>query len=936
MTTRDGMLRTGMISSKLSSLLPSDSVSSSSWLQSRTMTQKQVFGSSFYRLLIFSIENNFAGLEDVPIGAVLEFMQQDPQIRAQLLRYLQMTPRNVSKVLAEKLIRAAIEICNASIVTDLLETGFVNPNEIVCWDEADRYTAVERSAMLGSIEVTKALFLAGADIEKTVSNWPRGALSLAVGIPWRDSICDIKLVKTLLDYGAKVDVDTVRSAVEQKDTDLIEMLMSKISPLDHSAYFQTYFEKDPRVAIEPFIARLVRLGDSDVATKFIVLLVEACSQTSCGTCAHSNPRTFRDALTNAAKRGNSKLVAFLLNYTIDEGPSLAGAIHSGREDIIDLLLERVANVDSPACTIGEPRITTPLAEAIRADNTELIHELERRGALSQISEESRFKAAIFAASEVGNLITVQRFLQMAPHMNGNALTPALSVSIKEGHENVALTLLKAGAEVNDGVGYTEDGYGLPLHEALRQKNKTLVYKILDCDVDVCELWGKTDGQNSFVDAAIQWGDLSIIQDLIQMNAFSDDVSRSMAIVAAVKANNKSLVEFFVKEHAFSDDDIRKRAIVAAVEAKNKSLIEFFVKEHGVKLETSQKLGASPLAIAVNDNDVDMMQYLLDLGAEPACSQAFDQVVISKKAMDRKEVLAVLLRAFRAKYPLGKKGFGSVALQVALDQEDFEMVGMLLEAKFDVNTRFCTDRFEFGCDSISAFGSAIEYFGGLRLDIITRLISAGGDTKGVTSTISAKVDPINIRWRGSASKIVWSQQTALLQAIGTKSKALAELLINAGADFKIAARLRIKRTPLQYACEVGACEIVELLLQKGVDVNEAPALRGGGTSLQLCAIGGYCKIAEKLLSHGADINAAPSEWDGRTALEGAAEHGRMHMLLLLWDAADHKRFSPDQCTRAMELAKENGHIACSDLLWEFSSAGQDLIMSEPFDRWTSFG
>ena len=156
----------------------------------------------------------------------------------------------------------------------------------------------------------------------------------------------------------------------------------------------------------------------------------------------------------------------------------------------------------------------------------------------------------------------------------------------------------------------------------------------------------------------------------------------------------------------------------------------------------------------------------------------------------------------------------------------------------------------------------------------------------------------------------------------------DFFINEGADVHRAARLGLKRTPLQQASEAGALDVVEHLLEKGVDVNEAPALRGGGTSLQLCAIKGYCGIADKLLKLGADIHAAPAETNGRTALDGAAEHGRRDMLMLFRDATAPKGFTSEQCSRAAKLAEENGHIACHDFLVELSRTGQGFVLPTP--------
>ena len=585
---------------------------------------------------------------------------------------------------------------------------------------------------------------------------------------------------------------------------------------------------------------------------------------------------------------------FLLDYTTDKGSPLVGAVRGGRKDIVKLLLEKGANIDAPKCNIDGPfsSITTPLAEAIRADNNELMRDFEYRGALSHINEKGRFGAAIYAASEVGNLTYAQRLLQMVPDMDGKILALALSVSIREGHEEIALTLLKAGANVNsqrtrfnhspramyNPSPRASDPVGPPLLEALRRRSKILVHMILERDVNIIAPKGIPVSEIRFLEEAARWGDLTVIKDLVSMGADVNNFSRETPVTAAVRARNKPLVDLLVKEH-------------------------------GAQLNVSCG-GKSPLEAAISNKDIDMFKYLLDLQADPSCSWAFRKAV----SLDR-ETLAMFLTAFRAKYPAGKKGFGEEALQAALAEEDVEVIDMLLEAKLDVNAIVDMKK----DDMESALGMAIRKYGGRNLDIVKKLLSAGGDPNSVVSITSYRFP-----------HTVWPRRTALMEAIRTKSKALVELLIDAGADIHRAARLGLKRTPLQHACEVGSIEIVELLLEKGADVNEAPAIRGGGTSLQLCAIKGYAGIADKLLKHGADVHAPPAEKNGQTALEGAAEHGRLTMLKILWDAAVPKRFDSELCTRAMKLAEENGHIACCEFLRGLCLIAQEFIMPESFD------
>ena len=870
----DALLVGETIGLRLASLLISDDVSSNFLLRSRTAARHQIFGSSIYGSLILSVENNFAGLDGVPTRAILEFLEQGPQMRSQLSKYLQALPMNISEAVAKNLIRAAIENCDASMVSELLRTGLVTPNDIVCSVDRWRYTAVERSAMLNSFEVTKVLLIAGADIDKTYHTDPnlgKGALFYALQQWGECSPVDMQLVNMLLDHGAEARMYHAAITVRRQEPVLIKAIMSKISPSDHRYAFDTYEHGPPSIMEDA-----VRLLDSELATTIIMHIVQACYQTNCGKCSEAYPKCLLKSITLAAKRGHSRLVAFLVNYVTDKGPPLTAAVRSGKRDIIELLLEKGANPDAPVCSIDEDDHfpTTPFAEAIRAKNDELICYFHGLGATTHISEGGRFEAAIYAASEAGKLAYVNEFLQMAQNMDGKYLSSALCISIKKGREEIALTLLKAGAEVNY-QGYSQadrpsGNHCSALDEALHQKNKSLVLRIMECDLIVAD---------SSMGAAAKWGDISIIKNLLSMGA---DINGYVA---------------------FMDE----AAITVAVKAKNRPLVDFLV-QNGARLDVPATGHPSPLMAAISNEDVDMMQYLLDLGADPSCSRA-----INEAAKEGGEILAIILDAVRIKFPMSKKGLGAEALQSAIEKDDVELTDILLEAQFDVNTIIGTQL----DDSFSALGTAIKKTTGNSLDIIRKLLLAGGDPNSIVS--SAYYPQPN--WQLS---IVWPRRTALLQAVITKSKPLVELLIDEGADIKRAARLGIKRTPLQQACEVGAMEIVDLLLEKGVDVNEAPALRGGATSLQLCAIKGFCGIAEELLKRGADVHAVPPEVNGRTALDGAAENGRLDMLMLLWDATAHKRFSSEQCSHAIKLAEENGHIACRDLLRQLDLTSRPLF------------
>ena len=162
-------------------------------------------------------------------------------------------------------------------------------------------------------------------------------------------------------------------------------------------------------------------------------------------------------------------------------------------------------------------------------------------------------------------------------------------------------------------------------------------------------------------------------------------------------------------------------------------------------------------------------------------------------------------------------------------------------------------------------------------------------------------------------------TALLEA-ASQSPMMVQLIYSLGARVNCKVELGITRTPLQLATELGSYEIVEFLIRHcDADVNAEPCIWDGRTALQLAASLCFVQIAELLLRYGADINAPRGKYEGRTAFEGAAEYGRIEMLLFLSHNGLHLRLDREQACRAMELATKNGQPAASELVKTISES-----------------
>ena len=847
--------------------------------------------SKFFTLLIFAMANNYAGLNSVPIDKIMEYLKRQTSTR--LLQHVLSTPGPESEAFAEKLFQAAIWMEDARIVKVLLQKGLV-PHDLVCVYDGSKYTPLEYSSMTRNVAITRLLLDAKLDVNKSVAGEEHsgGAINCAIIRPLRHSEHPRELVHMLLDAGGKFSWSLLRPWILRGNQEVFDLL------LDNSFKTKTY-----KQAWNQFVLMLMGECDNAMATRTITKLLKAGD-----TIDHRVPstihRNFGVTLDIAAERGNLELVQLLLrsrvSFTLG---TLTSAIRSKNKELIRFLLDNGADVvafDESAHELWyndglhHSRAPSPLSEAIRWGDAEILDLLEEKGAWSRIVNEGttqgEFEDVLIAASVRGQLTTVQKLLNYRPpNAHGEDLSDALVAAICAKEEAVVLTLLDAGADVN--VGFYEpskidaaviEGFdsasgidaemkkkfheyrfrrGPALLEALLQRNKQLVRLILDADV---ALRGAT-----LLEAAVEWGNLSIIKELISMGNYVGGPALEVSV--------------------------RKRDINCTQ----------------LLLDAGVEVSSEALKAAVTNNDIEMVEYLFSVGADPADSDALFHALPQGLPMIER-----LLTVFARSYPRGKSEYGWSTLQKAIRDGNLVLVEILLDAKIGLKSglreRDTSNDFDFDIDLdgkiITLLKTAITQQHATSLTILQRMLDEIGNPNIVVQALEY---------------YPYHRETALLVAINTKDIQKVQLLVDAGADLNWPATSGFNRTPTQKAAEIGSYEITQLLIDKGGLVNNEPAVRGGATALQLAAIGGYIGIAELLLENGAHVNAPSAKLYGRTALEGAAEHGRIDMLKLLWNVG--AKFHGDEYETALQLAKENGHMATRRYLESLYSSPEMISM-----------
>lgn len=854
---------------KLRSLLPSSATAEYS-VDSRISVD--FLCSTYLRLLIFSTVNSFAGLDDFPLDCLVYYLQEKANTFLPRIRSL---PWLIVKALTGNFFQAAVNAGNNHVVEILLQdwATSIGANKQVFVNGDQRYTALQRSCQLHHVSVARVLLRHGIDANQMIqrfgqSDW--SPLELAIGCDKEKSDnpprAPPELVLLLVENGANFGYSLLRHVIMRKQLQVLEILLHKlveVSPVD--------------LLLFGFFHNALDIADSEMAMRVIDLILQSNIDLNYGFSMIKGCKEKKYLIEIVAQKGNVDAVQKLFDAgAVMTKDMLSYAIRSGVMVLIDSLLAKGASIDSVVTLKVEGQSTidsTPLAESIRLGVPELTQLLKSKGALERITEERRFKAAIQAASEVGNVNFIRLLTDIDPDLRKFEDKEFLWHAITGDHEEASVLLINHGSRI-------QRGGNLPttcsLTEAVKRGRSLLVRKILNAEPEgrPRRLWSSSPLQ-----IAIKSGDFSLIQDLIAAGTdvstphLPTEILNQTPLSAAVERNDVDLVALLIKNGA----EINFTSIL--------------FPDHETVLETAVRTGRA-----------SMIYKILSYGADPCDSRALLAATQSNKS-----ITLLLLKEFRKRYPLGRPGYGVRVLGNAIKDNDFDLIKLLLEHNVDTSGYIKDFEFEDHRDTWKTpLAIAIESNEGTRLQAADLLLQAGVNPDSL------------VRWHADSRR-----ETALLVAIKLKSIQMVKFLLDSGANVNFPATMGVKRTPLQQAAEVGDMDMIQTLMSHGARVNDAPAYIGGATALQLAAIGGYIGVAEFLLQAGADLYASGATVHGQTALEGAAEHGRFDMVKFLinagvWNAGDNYRCSE----KAMRLARNHGHGAVVDLLRSSLLPGED--------------
>lgn len=299
-------------------------------------------------------------------------------------------PSPATRTFLDVIFKASIEAKDERALKQLLEHRLVDVNAPLFTSGEDQQTPIGRAASLQAYSLIETLLHYGADVNKTHARImaDRSALTIFIGsfhdrviinltsgrIPVTSNIT--KTVDLLVKAGVRVTLDDLKEAGRLFATyEIASRLSLAILPSEHRGFFQG--SRHP-YRLDSHIATTAQYSDDTQASQIIRNMIDLCKADCCGKCLVSHASHVEDAALEAAKLGHLKVVRLFINHVRLSTTIFCAAIRSRNKDLIDLVLFFKPDLNpQPRWADNGYELTSPLAEAIRVGNEELIQYLVR-------------------------------------------------------------------------------------------------------------------------------------------------------------------------------------------------------------------------------------------------------------------------------------------------------------------------------------------------------------------------------------------------------------------------------------------------------------------------------------------------------------------------------------------------------------------------------
>lgn len=661
---------------------------------------------------------------------------------------------------------------------------------------------------------------------------------------------------------------------------------------------------------------------------------------------HAIGAKFDHAAAGLVEIEDPEFLAFVLSTLEPEslkgepgGCLLQSTVRTQNIAAAELLIQAGAKVN---VSLPKEEPTTPLWEAIRCANFEMVKCLVRAGA--DVNRRSYATDADYASTPLALAVyqkdkrIVQYLLDQNVAIEGFVYgSPLLQYAAEKAPGVYKLLLKKSGTVpvITAGQLVKAADSDVQLLSDFLSPRPQVSKRMLEEAMVVALRRGRTRAVVNFLDYGVD------------PNGSHLPESRSRPLtVAATALDNPSLRLQYVDLLIHAGADVNIDGLLGAIILDDGGT-PVVSKLINAGLDLTQ-YGPPATEMAVHYWNRDLLVLFVDRGMPV---NSYGHRVTPFQAVALRQSLELLQYFFRKGAEVNKPAFpvrGYTALQAAAMACSIENIQFLLSVGADINAPPAVT------GGVTALEATVrpeeDFFNGIDDDALLYCEEQYKEEEGVSETF------IFLLGEGAAvNRPDGSSSPLLHDIIEREDTHLLKLALEAGANtthqWPVQYSSRCERTPLQLAAEMGqveavklllghqadpnalpahwhgmtalqaaassetACmETVELLLTAGAAINADPAALGGITALQGAAIKGHFQIAMLLIEKGANVNAPPAIEDGRTAVEGAAEHGRLDMVQMLLNAgAIGDVIRKTGLKKAISLARKNRQFHVVDLL-----------------------
>ncbi|KAK2747100.1 hypothetical protein FQN57_002355 [Myotisia sp. PD_48] len=569
-------------------------------------------------------------------------------------------------------------------------------------------TALQAAASTGGIESVKLLINSGAAVNASPS--PKGGMTALQAAIYRED-SDIEVVKILLKAGANVNATSDESrgltaldaALKFRHTDIAQLLL----------------EEDANISPSALVKAVRKL---DIEMVFLLLSNGANPNTS-GCEEGLNP------LPQAARLGSINLVQVLLKWKADVNmpeyaygrrTALQAAAEYGSLEVVEVLLQAGADVNAPASMCGRTSTSmcggiatsmcgkTALQAAAENGSLAIVKVLLQAGADINAPASTCGKTALQAAAENGSLAIVKVLLQAGADINAPASTrgkTALQAAAEKGSLAIVKVLLQAGADVNAPASWYRGETAL--QTAVSKRHMEIARLLLE---HRAVLAIPSHGARSEI-LSIQYG-------------MEEDGWIEMLMMAGIDINricahdhlgkNLPILQSLIWQKSY---DLVRRVLALGADTNIRSAITIGP--------------ATALQVAVHVGDIDIVQALLDHGADAnalASKRHGHTALQGAVSTGNFDILQLLLKNGADINAPPSPESGRTALQQAAIDGNVRITQCLLKLGADVNAPPAR---EGGVTALQ--GAAITG----NLKIVTMLLLEGADVNGARAEISGR-------------------------------------------------------------------------------------------------------------------------------------------------------------------------------------------------------